>query len=197
MTMSIDAPYSSTEQHPEHVEQLLRDHDDQTFSFVELVLYATEFSEDETEVGDLVDAMFDSGFFPLDDLPEERIALAGISGKTHATDAHSRAQIGRDARDRLAGFEGGAGALLEGRNTDCVAFGDHHEEPGMPVRGHQIGGADQAPQVAGERIAPLGEGLRIEVITKRFDRLDGHLEQSEAPSESVRRNSSHAESAAA
>lgn len=77
MTMSIDAPYAPTaDQHPELTEQLLTQHDDQTFSFVELVLYATDFSEDETEVGDLVDAMFDSGFFPLHELPEEHIALA-------------------------------------------------------------------------------------------------------------------------
>lgn len=76
MTMSIDAPTATTDQHPKLVEQLLSTHQEQTFSFVELVLYATEFSEDETEVGDLVDAMFDSGFFPLHDLPEEHIALA-------------------------------------------------------------------------------------------------------------------------
>jgi hypothetical protein len=45
-------------------------------SFVELVLYATEFSEDEGEVGDLVDALFDSVRFELMDLIEDQIPCA-------------------------------------------------------------------------------------------------------------------------
>ncbi len=45
-------------------------------SFVELVLFASECSEDEGEVRDLVDALFEADRFPLKDLSEERIALA-------------------------------------------------------------------------------------------------------------------------
>ncbi|MFB0976704.1 MAG: hypothetical protein QMC73_03490 [Myxococcota bacterium] len=76
MTMSSDAPYATHDQHPELVEQLLTHHTEQTFSFLELVLYATEFSEDEMEVADLVDAMFDSDSFPLHDMRDDQIAIA-------------------------------------------------------------------------------------------------------------------------
>ena len=76
MTDSNYAPHPVAERNPEAVEQLLSNSVDQTFSFVELVLYATEFSEDETEVADLVDAMFDSEHFPLSNNCEERVALA-------------------------------------------------------------------------------------------------------------------------
>ena len=76
MTMSSDVPYATHDQHPELVEQLLTLNAKQTFSFLELVLYATEFSEDEMEVADLVDAMFDSDSFPLHDMRDDRIAIA-------------------------------------------------------------------------------------------------------------------------
>lgn len=76
MTMSSDVPYATHDQHPELVEQLLTHNAEQTFSFLELVLYATEFSEDEMEVADLVDTMFDSDLFPLHDMRDDRIAIA-------------------------------------------------------------------------------------------------------------------------
>lgn len=76
MTPTHDSPYSRTERHPELVEQLLTHHGGETFSFVELVLYATEFSEDATEVGDLVDAMVDSGLFCIDDLDQDHLVAA-------------------------------------------------------------------------------------------------------------------------
>lgn len=70
------APQPIAERNPEAVAQLLSNSVDQSFSFVELVLYATEFSEDETEVADLVDAMFDSELFPLSHDCEDLVALA-------------------------------------------------------------------------------------------------------------------------
>ncbi len=45
-------------------------------SFVELVLYASEYSEDEGEVRDLVDALFDCDELRLTDLREDRIPCA-------------------------------------------------------------------------------------------------------------------------
>jgi hypothetical protein len=76
MTMSSEVPYASHNRHPELVEQLMTHSAEQTFSFLELVLYATEFTEDEMEVADLVDAMFDSDSFPLHDMRDDQIAIA-------------------------------------------------------------------------------------------------------------------------
>lgn len=48
----------------------------ETLSFVELVLYASEYSEDESEIGDLVDALFDCDQFSVTDLSEDWIPCA-------------------------------------------------------------------------------------------------------------------------
>lgn len=45
-------------------------------SFVEIVLFATEYSEDEGEVRDLVDALFDCGDLEVDALQDQHLAFA-------------------------------------------------------------------------------------------------------------------------
>jgi hypothetical protein len=47
-----------------------------TLSFVELVLYASDYSEDQVEIGDLVDALFDCDQISLTKLNEEQIPWA-------------------------------------------------------------------------------------------------------------------------
>ncbi len=49
---------------------------DQPLSFVELVLAASECSEDEGEIADIVDTLFERKRFELRDLREERLAIA-------------------------------------------------------------------------------------------------------------------------
>jgi hypothetical protein len=58
------------------VEHLLEGEGCEPLSFVELVLYATEYSEDEGEVRDLVDALFDCDRLSLTDLSEDQIPCA-------------------------------------------------------------------------------------------------------------------------
>lgn len=58
------------------VEHVLAGESCESFSFVELILYASEYSEDEGEVRDLVDALFDCDQISLTDLSEDQIPYA-------------------------------------------------------------------------------------------------------------------------